>query len=192
MKRNFFYWRGTSMTVEIKQACLPEIVEFEILCSICRSTYTTDTVASTPCGHKFHATCLLAWEMKKLNCPICRHEYDKSVFNCVTLCLKCGPIPEVKGVHRCPDESSCGNRLCTGPCANRQIQETSVILNSSIQNIIDKVASIYSRMHKISALERFAHNGFCRACTQNIFCYWNPISGPMTKCPKCGAGACMR
>lgn len=39
-------------------------------CTICLES--EGTMISTPCGHKFHTTCLMEWFKEHDNCPVCR------------------------------------------------------------------------------------------------------------------------
>lgn len=43
------------------------------MCAVCHEDIElTDEVATTQCGHSFHKDCLVHWNTRKFNCPVCR------------------------------------------------------------------------------------------------------------------------
>jgi hypothetical protein len=50
----------------------------EIECAVCMCAISSKQKDDLPCGHSFHRKCLARWEKtsKKMNCPLCRSEYD--------------------------------------------------------------------------------------------------------------------
>ena len=45
-------------------------------CSICLNDFTNFTYAKkTPCGHVYHASCIIPWLLVKNTCPVCRNEF---------------------------------------------------------------------------------------------------------------------
>ena len=61
-------------------------------CPICMVEYViNDTTNITSCGHIFHNNCLSKWELKqkenekKVECPICRKNYNKKYFDRQTI-----------------------------------------------------------------------------------------------------------
>ena len=63
---------------ESKKEKLEEKEEKEEPCAICYECFTeTDACATTPCGHKFHSTCLFKNFEHRPECPLCRTELIK-------------------------------------------------------------------------------------------------------------------
>ncbi len=44
-------------------------------CIICSNEFDNNE-AYMPCGHKFHAYCVLIWFEKKMECPMCRTKFS--------------------------------------------------------------------------------------------------------------------
>lgn len=59
-------------------SCVAEgVVEDKSLCSICLGVIMpADYVRKMSCNHIFHSSCIDAWCIKSINCPICRADFS--------------------------------------------------------------------------------------------------------------------
>ncbi|KAK5691142.1 hypothetical protein LTR97_011794 [Elasticomyces elasticus] len=63
-------WQSTSLSPKDEAA-----KESDHICSICLSDCASvfgTSVVRTPCGHRFHWTCLSGWLFRSRDCPMCR------------------------------------------------------------------------------------------------------------------------
>ena len=49
-------------------------------CSICFQKFDNDNY-QMPCNHNFHQKCILDWFDKKKNCPLCRQQFEWTLYN---------------------------------------------------------------------------------------------------------------
>merc|ERR1711977_481999 len=50
-------------------------VDETVTCAICHEGYSDDDeMASLPCEHAYHRSCIVPWLQKHNTCPTCRHE----------------------------------------------------------------------------------------------------------------------
>lgn len=57
-----------------------EEVDGESHCPICIEEFEVGgAVRNMPCGHGFHAKCILSWLLKCKSCPVCRHLVTKEL-----------------------------------------------------------------------------------------------------------------
>lgn len=52
-----------------------------IECAICCEEFDDTPNITLPCGHIYHATCILKWFDKQMNCPICRKQFMYQFIN---------------------------------------------------------------------------------------------------------------
>lgn len=74
-----FFWRKQCKIIPIVFPN-PENKIKEKNCPICLKVFENNKVF-LPCGHPFHADCILDWIDKKPNCPICRFPLCWSLIN---------------------------------------------------------------------------------------------------------------
>jgi hypothetical protein len=165
------------------------------LCAICQTAFveTADDSKTSiaECGHKFHAPCLLKWEVSapKPSCPLCRVSYAESAIKCVDMCVVHGAIPAgADGWHRCvmPHCARYRPLVCKGPCDHAQTTKTSPLLNVTVARVHRRLKTIYRKRHVVSAeMRRHTLNGICLHCKHSVFFAWSELDKPITSCPSC-------
>jgi len=72
-----FFWRKSSKIIPIVFPQPKKVIE-EKECPICLKEFEKCKVF-LPCGHAFHADCILNWIDNKTNCPMCRFPLQYSL-----------------------------------------------------------------------------------------------------------------
>jgi hypothetical protein len=113
----------------------------ENICSICLDTFRVGDEVSWSkdlrCHHCFHSDCLIAWLMKRGECPVCRSSF---------LCKEDFIIPDAKidEKHNTKNETGdeekgdCGTPFTADSSLSFEIRNGQVTLNSSVIGLMEK------------------------------------------------------